>query len=189
MLVGYMRVSSTTDRQTTDLQLDALTAAGVDPRHIYTDHCSGATDQRPGLAQMKAFIGAGDVVLVWRLDRLGRSLSNLLEWVRYFQDQGVGFRSLTEQIDTTTAMGTLILHLFGALAEYERSLTQERIMAGVAAACSRGRVGGRPRTISDQRLRAIKADLTSGATMKSVCHLYGVKRTTLIEALNRQKGA
>ncbi len=185
MLIGYMRVSSTTDRQTTDLQQDALVAAGVDPRHIYADHASGATDDRPGLHQLKAYASAGDVVIVWRLDRLGRSLGNLCEWVQYFQDQGIGFRSLTEQIDTTTAMGKLIFHIFASLAEYERSLSRERIMAGLAAARRRGRMGGRPPVISPDQLIGIRQSLDAGVSMAQACRVYGVKRTTLIDTLAR----
>lgn len=132
MLIGYMRVSSDSDRQTTDLQRDALLAAGVDERHLFQDKASGARDDRPGLAQALAFLRPGDVLVVWKLDRLGRSLPHLIEIVNGLKTAGVGFRSLTEQMDTATPHGELLFHLFGALAQYERALTQERIKAGLA---------------------------------------------------------
>jgi DNA invertase Pin-like site-specific DNA recombinase len=144
MLVGYMRVSSDTDRQTTALQRDALLAAGVDPRQLFTDKASGARDDRPGLRQALAYVQPGDCLVVWKLDRLGRSLPHLLQIVLTLQQQGVAFRSLTEQMDTTTPQGTFLFSLFGALAQYERALTQERITAGLAAAKRRGQHGGRP---------------------------------------------
>ena len=132
MLVGYMRVSSESDRQSTDLQRDALLAAGVDGLHLFEDHASGAKDDRPGLAQALAFVRPGDVLVVWKLDRLGRSLSHLLSIVNTLQAKQAAFRSLTEGMDTTTASGELLFHVFGALAQYERALTQERVVAGLA---------------------------------------------------------
>ena len=159
MLVGYMRVSSETDRQTTDLQRDALLAAGVDPRQLFTDQASGVRDDRPGLQQALAYVHPGDCLIVWKLDRLGRSLPHLLQIVLTLQTQGVAFRSLTEQMDTTTPHGAFLFSLFGALAQYERALTQERIMAGLAAAKRRGKHGGRPRAISAEQLEAILAAL------------------------------
>ena len=141
MLIGYMRVSSDSDRQTTDLQRDALLAAGVDERHLFQDKASGARDDRPGLAQVLAFLRPGDVLVVWKLDRLGRSLPHLIEIVTGLKAAGVGFRSLTEQMDTATPHGELLFHLFGALAQYERALTQERIRAGLAAARPSGPPG------------------------------------------------
>src|SRR5271166_6048211 len=148
MLVGYMRVSSESDRQITDLQRDALLAAGVDSRHLFEDHASGAKDDRPGLVKVLAFAHAGDVLVVWKLDRLGRSLSHLLTIVTALQERQVAFRSLTEALDTTTPAGEFLFQVFGALAQYERALTHERVMAGLAAAKRRGRRGGRPPTIS-----------------------------------------
>jgi len=152
MLVGYMRVSSENDRQTTDLQRDALLAAGVDPRHLFADKASGARDDRPGLQQALAYVRPGDCLIVWKLDRLGRSLSHLLSIVTTLQAQGVAFRSLTEQMDTTTPQGAFLLSVFGALAQYERALTQERIRAGLEAARRRGTRGGRPQAISAEQL-------------------------------------
>jgi|SRR5882672_6345634 len=185
MLVGYMRVSSETDRQTTDLQRDALLAAGVDPRQLFTDKASGARDDRPGLQQALASVHAGDCLIVWKLDRLGRSLPHLLQIVLTLQAQGVAFRSLTEQMDTTTPHGAFLFSLFGALAQYERALTQERITAGLAAARRRGKRGGRPRAVSPEQVDAICAALQAGASKAAICRTFGVKRSTLYDALAR----
>src|SRR5215813_546055 len=159
MLVGYMRVSSDNDRQTTDLQRDALLQAGVDARHLFEDKASGARDDRPGLAQALAYVRAGDCLVVWKLDRLGRSLAHLLNIVSDLQTRGVAFRSLTEQMDTTTPHGEFLFSVFGALAQYERALTQERIRAGLEAAKRRGRRGGRPYAISKETLAGIREAL------------------------------
>ncbi len=185
MLVGYMRVSSDTDRQTTDLQRDALLAAGVDSRHLFEDHASGTRDDRPGLTAMLDFIRSGDVLVVWKLDRLGRSLSHLLSIVTMLKAKQVAFRSLTEGMDTTTASGELLFHVFGALAQYERALIKERVVAGLHAARKRGRVGGRPTAISPEKLDAILEALQGGMSKAAVCRTFGVKRTTLIETLGR----
>jgi DNA invertase Pin-like site-specific DNA recombinase len=185
MLVGYMRVSSDNDRQTTDLQRDALLAVGVDPRHLFEDKASGARDDRPGLQQALDYIRPGDCLVVWKLDRLGRSLSHLLHIVTTLQAQGVAFRSLTEQMDTTTPQGAFLFSVFGALAQYERALTQERIRAGLEAARRRGKRGGRPQAISPEQLEAILAALQAGASKASLCRTFGVKRTTLYDALAR----
>ena len=185
MLVGYMRVSSESDRQTTDLPRDALLAAGVDGRHLFEDHASGAKDDRPGLVKALAFVRPGDVLVVWKLDRLGRSLSHLLSIVNALKENQVAFRSLTEGMDTTTASGELLFHVFGALAQYERALTRERVVAGLAAARRRGRVGGRPAAISGEKLDAVLAALNGGMSKAAVCRNFGVKRTTLIETLAR----
>ena len=185
MLVGYMRVSSDSDRQTTDLQRDALLAAGVDERHLFEDHASGAKDNRPGLDTALAFVRPGDVLVVWKLDRLGRSLSHLLTIVNTLREQKVAFRSLTEGMDTTTASGELLFHVFGALAQYERALNRERVIAGLAAAKRRGRVGGRPYAITGEKLEAIIAALEGGMSKAAVCRNFDVKRTTLIETLAR----
>lgn len=183
MMVGYMRVSSETDRQNTDLQRDALLRAGVDDRHIFEDKASGARDDRKGLLAAMEFIRAGDCLVVWKLDRLGRSLPHLLEIVEALRTKGVAFRSLTEHMDTTTAHGELLFHLFGSLAQYERALARERILAGLEAARKRGRKGGRPRAISDEKLAAIKQALNAGTSKAAVCRMFEVKRSTLYGAL------
>jgi DNA invertase Pin-like site-specific DNA recombinase len=185
MLVGYMRVSSDSDRQTTNLQRDALLAVGVDTRHLFEDHASGAVDDRHGLAQALSFVKAGDVLVVWKLDRLGRSLAHLLTIVNALKEKQVAFRSLTEGMDTTTPSGELLFHVFGALAQYERALTRERVVAGLAAAKRRGRIGGRPLAIVGEKLDAILEALRGGMSKAAVCRSFGVKRTTLIETLAR----
>lgn len=188
MLVGYMRVSSESDRQTTDLQRDALLAAGVDSRHLFEDHASGAKDDRSGLTKVMEFVQPGDVLIVWKLDRLGRSLAHLLSIVTSLKEKQVAFRSLTEGMDTTTPSGELLFHVFGALAQYERALTQERVVAGLEAARRRGRIGGRPSAITGEKLDAIISALRGGMSKAAVCRNFGVKRTTLIETLARCGG-
>lgn len=186
MLIGYMRVSSEGDRQTTDLQRDALLQAGVDARHIFEDKASGAKDKRHELTNALNFLQKGDCLMVWKLDRLGRSLSNLLEIITNLQIRGVAFRSLTEQMDTTTPHGEFFFNFFGALAQYERALTRERIMAGLAAAKKRGRCGGRPRAIDKEKMEAILEAIKSGTSKASVCRNFGIKRSTLYDALYRE---
>ena len=159
MFVGYMRVSTESDRQVLDLQRDALLAAGVDERHLHEDHASGSRGDRAGLTKALAFLRSGDCLVVWKLDRLGRSLPHLLATVNELRERGVAFRSLTEQMDTTTPQGEFLFHVFGALAQFERSLIQERVMAGLAAARRRGRRGGRPVAIDAEKVTAIVAAL------------------------------
>jgi DNA invertase Pin-like site-specific DNA recombinase len=185
MLVGYMRVSSDTDRQSTDLQRDALLSAGVDARHLFEDHASGAKDDRPGLTQALDFVCSGDVLVVWKLDRLGRSLSHLLTIINTLKEKEVAFRSLTEGMDTTKPSGELLFHVFGALSQYERALIQERVVAGLAAAKRRGRIGGRPPVIAGEKLEAILAALDGSMSKAAVCRNFGVKRSTLIDTLAR----
>ena len=185
MLVGYMRVSTEGGRQVLDLQRDALLAAGVDERHLYEDHASGSRGDRAGLTKALAFLRSGDCLVVWKLDRLGRSLPHLLATVNELKARGIAFRSLTEQMDTTTPQGEFLFHVFGALAQFERSLTQERVLAGLAAALRRGRRGGRPTAIDAEKLTAIVAALDGGATKATVCRTFGIKRSTLIDSLAR----
>jgi DNA invertase Pin-like site-specific DNA recombinase len=185
MLVGYMRVSTDGDRQVLDLQRDALIAAGVDERHLFEDRVSGSRTDRAGLAKALAFARAGDCLVVWKLDRLGRSLPHLLTTVTGLKERGIAFRSLTEQMDTTTPQGELLFHVFGALAQFERSLTQERVRAGLAAARRRGRRGGRPTVIDAEKLATITGALDAGATKAAVCRSFGIKRSTLIDSLAR----
>ncbi|WP_309709996.1 recombinase family protein [Armatimonas sp.] len=185
MLVGYVRVSTTDDRQSTDLQRDALQLAGVDPRNIHEDRASGARDDRPGLKKCLDYLQAGDVLVVWKLDRLGRSLQHLIEIVNQLQKRGIGLKSVTETLDTTTAMGEFLFHVFGALAQYERSLIQERVNAGLAAARQRGRKGGRPRCLDAEKLDAAQALLASGMTVTAAARSIGVPRSTLVDSLSR----
>ena len=185
MLVGYMRVSTDGDRQTFDLQRDALLAAGVDERCLFEDRVSGSRGERTGLAKALAFIKSGDCLVVWKLDRLGRSLPHLLGTVSDLRTRGIGFRSLTEQMDTATPQGEFLFHVFGALAQFERSLIQERVQAGLAAARRRGRRGGRPMAIDPEKLAAVTSALDGGASKAAVCRTFGIKRSTLIDALAR----
>nr|WP_320012762.1 recombinase family protein [uncultured Desulfobulbus sp.] len=185
MLIGYMRVSSDSDRQSTDLQRDALLKAGVDVRNIFEDRASGARDDRTGLCKALEYVNPGDVFVVWKLDRLGRSLTHLISIVNELREKQVAFCSLTENMDTSTPSGELFFHVFGALAQYERALIQERVVAGLSAARQRGRIGGRPRTIVGEKLDAIIVALDNGMSKAAVCRNFGVKRTTLIETLAR----
>ncbi len=178
MLIGYARVS--TDDQTLDLQRDALLKAGCD--RILTDTMSGATAARPGLADALTYARPGDTLVVWRLDRLGRSLRHLIETVTDLEKRGVGFRSLTESIDTTSPGGKLVFHLFGALAEFERDLIRERTQAGLVAARSRGRRGGRPKVtaFTDPKKLALARQLyAAGQTpVDSICQMFKISRAT-----------
>lgn len=185
MLIGYMRVSTDSDRQSTDLQRDALMSTGVDERHIFEDKASGSKDDRVGLAQALEYVKEGDVLVVWKLDRLGRSLPHLIEIISYLKSKSVGFKSLTEGMDTSSPSGELLFHVFGALAQFERSLIQERVNAGLEAARKRGRIGGRPRIISQEKMDAILKALNSGMSKAAVCRTFEVKRSTLIDALHR----
>src|SRR3954468_18360980 len=142
MLIGYMRASTDSDRQVLDLQQDALLSAGVDERHLFDDWVSGSRGDRAGLAEALAFLRPGDCLVVWKLDRLGRSLPHLLTTVTDLKTRGIAFRSLTEQMDTTTPQGEFLFHVFGALAQFERSLIQERVQAGLVAGPRPGPRGG-----------------------------------------------
>jgi len=182
-LMGYARVS--TAEQSADGQLDALRAAGVE--RIWTDVGSGARADRPALAEMLAAVAAGDTVVVTRLDRLGRSLPDLLGLVEDLAARDVGLRSLAEQIDTTSATGRLVLHVFGALAEFERALMYERTMAGLAAARARGRIGGRPRALTGARLAHARQLAGTGTPVREIAAILGVARSTVYSSL--QTGA
>jgi DNA invertase Pin-like site-specific DNA recombinase len=175
MLIGYARVS--TLDQTLALQQDALTAAGCE--HIYTDTVSGSVTNRPGLTQALSHLRAGDTLVVWRLDRLGRSLSHLMETVRELHGQGIGFRSLQEQIDTTTSGGKLVFHVFGALAEFERDLIRERTHAGLAAARARGRLFGRPHALTPKQVKQLQSlAQDERTTVGEICETLGISRAT-----------
>lgn len=153
MQIGYARVS--TQDQNLDLQRDALTRAGCE--ELFTDTVSGVKAERPALAQVLKFARSGDVLVVWKLDRLGRSLRDLIDIVNTLLAKGVGFKSLTESIDTTTSGGKLVFHVFGALAEFERDLIRERTHAGLSAARARGKVGGRPHSLSPKKIAQLQA--------------------------------
>lgn len=189
MLVGYMRVS--TVDQSTDLQRDALIAAGVDTQNIYSDKASGRKDDRPGLEACLKALREGDTLLVWKLDRLGRSLHHLVETVRGLAERKVGFRVLTGQganIDTTTATGKLVFGIFAAFAEFERDLISERTRAGLSSARARGRKGGRRRILNATMVAGARARLNAGSAdleVQALATELGVNRTTLWRALKR----
>ncbi|SRR6266702_2091064 len=170
MLIGYARVS--TQEQLLDLQLDAFKAIGIDDRNIYTDKKTGKDFDRKGLNDALDHLREGDTLVVWRLDRLGRTLKQLIELVNGLNDRGVGFKSLTESIDTTTSGGKLVFHIFGALAEFEREIIKERTQAGLDAARARGRLGGRPKLELDPKKKA------------QLFALYDAKETDVASLLN-----
>ena len=184
MLLGYARVSP--DEQTARLQLDALGAAGCE--HTFLEQASGASADRPVLAELLEHVCRGDTLVVCRLDRLGRSLPHLIEVVQRLGGAGVGLRSLTEGIDTTTTNGNLIFHLFGALAEFELELIRERTRAGLAAARARGRKGGRPAKLNPERVEVAARLLKDPeTTVSEVARTLGVHRSTLHKALQAAK--
>lgn len=185
MLVGYTRVS--TQDQNPALQLDALKAAGCEK--VFTEKASGAQRDRPELAAALSYMRPGDSLVVWKLDRLARSMPQLIDTVSTLEDQGIGFRSLTEAIDTTTAGGKLVFHIFGALAEFERSVIRERTRAGLKAARDRGRKGGRPPALSAADLAAAKALLRDPAiTVDEVATRLKVSPATLYRHLPGGRG-
>lgn len=187
MLVGYARVS--TQEQTLALQQDALKTIGCE--HIFTDTASGAITDRPGIDEALRFVRTGDTLVVWRLDRLGRSLKHLIEIISQLQERGIGFKSIQESIDTTTSGGKLIFHVFGALAEFERDLIRERTQAGLAAARARGRRGGRPRVaaLNDEKKVAMARALYNDKrnTIADICATLRVSRATLYRYLATQQ--
>ena len=183
MLVGYMRVSKADGSQTTDLQRDALLAAGVDPDALYEDKASGKKDDRPQLTGCLKALRADDTLLVWKLDRLGRDLRHLVNIVHDLTQRGIGLKVLTGQgaaIDTTTASGKLVFGIFAALAEYERELISERTIAGLAAARARGRKGGRPFKMTPAKVRLAAASMGKpGTNVGELCKELGITRQTL----------
>jgi DNA invertase Pin-like site-specific DNA recombinase len=178
--IGYARVS--TLDQNPDLQLDALTEAGC--YRIYTDRASGSLDRRPELAKALDQLRPGDTLVVWKLDRLGRSLRNLIDVVKELEDREVGFRSLQESLDTTTPGGKLVFHLFGALAQFEREIIKERTAAGLAAARARGRTGGRPSTMTPAKLQMAQQMYDSREhTVAQIAKTLGVSRASIYRHL------
>jgi DNA invertase Pin-like site-specific DNA recombinase len=182
MLVGYARIS--TLEQNLDLQQDALRKAGCE--RFFTDVASGAQAARHGLEQALNFIRSGDTLVVWKLDRLGRSLKQLIDLVVTLQTRGVGLWSLQERLETTTSGGKLIFHVFGALAEFERDLIRERTRAGLAAARARGRQGGRPKVMSAKQVAmatALRQD--PHTTVEDICQTLGISRATFYRYVSR----
>jgi DNA invertase Pin-like site-specific DNA recombinase len=180
MLIGYARIS--TQDQILDLQMDALREAGCEK--IFTDVASGAATERSGLTLALAHLRSGDTLVVWRLDRLGRSLKHLIETVTELRRREIGFRSLTEGIETETSGGRLVFHLFACLSEFERSVIQERTRAGLQAARSRGHRGGRPRVLDDKALALARRMHADAATsVRDICRALGVSRATIYRNL------
>ena len=176
MLVGYARVS--TQDQNPDLQLDALKKAGCEK--VYIEKASGAQRDRPELKAAIDYMRAGDTLVVWKLDRLARSIKQLIETIEGLEQRDIGFKSLTETIDTTTSGGRLIFHIFAGLAEFERSIIRERTKAGLASARARGRLGGRPKKLSEADIEAAKALLSNPKiTVEQAAERLGVAPSTL----------
>jgi DNA invertase Pin-like site-specific DNA recombinase len=181
MLLGYARVS--TDDQNLDLQRDALRVAGCE--RIFEDRLSGAKAARPGLTQLLDVVRTADLVVVWRLDRLGRSLHDLILMARRLEEAGVGLMSLQEKIDTSSSGGRLIFHMFGALAEFERQVIRERTQAGLNAARARGRKGGRPKLLDPaKRQLAVKLYEERQHTIVEICRMMGISKPTLYSYLD-----
>ncbi|HEV7330924.1 MAG TPA: recombinase family protein [Flavisolibacter sp.] len=184
MLIGYARVS--TQLQVDSLQQDALKAAGCEK--IFTDKVSGTVTERPGLTKLKEHLRKGDTLVVWRLDRLARSLRDLIDWVSYLDAKGVALKSIHEAIDTSTSTGKLVFHIFGALAEFERNLIQERTKAGLAAARARGRLGGRPKSLNkDKRQLAVDLYNEKKHTVDKICEMVGVSKPTLYSIIRKSQ--
>lgn len=183
MLIGYARISKADGSQSLDLQRDALIAAGVPVERIYEDQASGTRDDRPGLEACLRSLREGDVLVVWKLDRLGRTLTHLVNTVRDLSDRGIGLRVLTGQgaeIDTTTSAGRMIFGIFATLAEFERDLIKERTMAGLAAARARGRKGGRKFALTKAQVRLAQAAMANRDTsVAALAAELGVKSVTL----------
>jgi DNA invertase Pin-like site-specific DNA recombinase len=179
MLIGYARVS--THDQTLNLQQDALQKAGCNK--IFTDTASGAKTERKGLEEALRYVRTGDTLVVWRLDRLGRSLPHLITTLTGLEEGGIGFKSLTENIDTTTSGGKLIFHIFGALAEFERNLIKERTQAGLTAARARGRRGGRPKVLTGRQLSVAQDLYDRQHPITEILQTLKISKATLYRAL------
>ena len=176
MIIGYARVS--TEDQNLDLQMDALKEAGCEK--IFQDKISGVKVERDGLSQALDTARAGDTLVVWKLDRLGRSLQHLISVIDKLQEGGVYFRSLKENLDTSSSTGKLIFHIFGALAEFERDIIRERTIAGLTAARARGRVGGRPRIMDDGKIKLARTLMADNSrSVSEICEILGVSKATL----------
>ena len=185
-LIGYARVS--TAEQDLALQLDALHAAGA--TRVFEDRgVSGARTERPGLDAALSFLRDGDTLVVWKLDRLGRSMTHLLQTVTELEARGVGFRSLTEAIDTTTPAGRLVFHVFGALGQFERDLIRERTNAGLAAAAARGRLGGRPVAATPEKVARARQLIVAGLTVREAAARMKVGKSALYAALKTSTAA
>lgn len=184
MKIGYARIS--TKDQKLDLQIDALERAGCEK--IFRDVASGAKDKRTGLAEAVNFARKGDVIVVWKLDRLGRSLKHLIQTINELSERGIGFESIEEKLDTTSAGGKLVFHIFGALAEFERELIRERTNAGLKAARARGRSGGRPAALTEEDRKMVKKLMDDKTIpIKDICERFKISRSTLYKYFPQNK--
>jgi len=183
MLIGYARVS--TNEQNIEMQIEALNKAGCE--RIYQDIISGIIEERKGLDLMISQLRSGDTVVVWKLDRLSRSIKQLIQLINDFKTNGVSFKSLTESIDTSTPGGALVFHIFGALAEFERELISERTKAGLLNAKARGRFGGRPEKLDNNKKKLIReAHNSNNYTIPEICEIFGITKTTLYRYLKEE---
>ncbi|OGT36648.1 MAG: hypothetical protein A3F11_11600 [Gammaproteobacteria bacterium RIFCSPHIGHO2_12_FULL_37_14] len=184
MLIGYARVS--TGDQHLDMQVDALKRLGCD--EVFTDIASGAKSQRPGLEKALGYAREGDTIVVWKLDRLGHSIQHLIQTITSLIEKKIGFKSLQENIDTSTSGGRLIFHIFSALAEFERDLIQERTQAGLKAARVRGKMGGRPPLLDTRQInRMIEMYDEQKNTVAEICKIYNISRPSFYNYLNNRR--
>ena len=180
MKVGYARVS--TNDQNISMQIDALESSGC--KEIFSDIASGAKTERPGLEQALAYVREGDTIVVWKLDRLGRSIQHLIQSINTLQNKGIGFKSLQENIDTTTNGGKLIFHMFSSLAEFERDLIRERTRVGLKAARARGKCGGRKPILQDKQVaRMIELYNEGSSTVGEICKIFSISRPSFYNYL------
>ncbi|MFD3000404.1 recombinase family protein [Pontibacter toksunensis] len=185
MLIGYSRVSKILQKE--DLQHDALALAGCEK--IFTDKISGTVFERPALTKVKEILRKGDTLVVWRLDRLGRSLKDLIEWMNYLESEGIALKSLQENIDTSTATGRLIFHIFASMAEFERNLIKERTVAGLSAARARGRVGGRPKKMNQEKRKlTVRLYNEKQHSVDEICQMMGISKPTLYSYVKAFEG-
>lgn len=183
MLIGYARVSG--NDQNLSLQMDALKNAGC--KKIYTDKITGTKAERPGLNQVLDALRKGDILIVWRLDRLGRSLKHLIALIEDLNKKNIGFRTIQESMDTTTPGGKLIFHIFGALAEFERNLIRERTLHGIEAARARGKLGGRPKALDNKKRElVIKLYHDKSQSVKEICDIMKISKQTLYNYVNEK---
>lgn len=183
MKVGYARVS--TKDQVLDGQMDALLAVGCE--RIFTDKLSGVREDRKGLIELISFIRKGDTLVIWRLDRLGRGIKHLISIVELLRDKGIGLKSLTEEIDTTTPGGELVFHVFASIAQFERDIIKERTRVGLAAAKARGRMGGRKLKLNREKIEhAVELYCSNSKTVNEICKIIGISRAQFYEYMRKE---
>lgn len=183
MKIGYARVS--TKDQVLDGQMDALNAVGCE--RIFTDKLSGVREDRKGLIELMSFIRKGDTLVIWRLDRLGRGIKHLISIVELLKDKGIGLKSLTEEIDTTTPGGALVFHVFASIAQFERDIIKERTRVGLAAAKARGRLGGRKLKLNREKIEhAVELYCSNSKTINEICKIIGISRAQFYEYMRKE---